>query len=183
MNWGAYQNLVTHTLIQMALIVGGGYLVSLLVDQVGFRTIRRITDRTNTQFDDDFVSALRSPIRRTIVLTALWFAIGFSDPLPQFRFFFEGLVITWVLVIWTRTTFGLTELVVAWLSSFEDRFTAVTKRTSPAWEMAADLLAVSFSAYFFFLCWDFDVTGWLGGYNFQWAWSSGWAAGTHLAAL
>ncbi|SDG44634.1 hypothetical protein SAMN05216241_11326 [Limimonas halophila] len=26
-----------------------------------------------------------------------------------------------------------------------------------------------------------DVTGWLGGYNFQWAWSSGWAAG-HAAA-
>lgn len=23
-----------------------------------------------------------------------------------------------------------------------------------------------------------DVTGWLGGYNFQWAWASGWAAGT-----
>ncbi len=26
-----------------------------------------------------------------------------------------------------------------------------------------------------------DVTGWLGGYNFQWAWSSGWAAGTAVA--
>jgi len=24
-----------------------------------------------------------------------------------------------------------------------------------------------------------DVTGWLGGYNFQWAWSSGYAAGMH----
>ncbi len=24
-----------------------------------------------------------------------------------------------------------------------------------------------------------DVTGWLGGYNFQWAWASGWAAGEH----
>ncbi|EGO95795.1 MULTISPECIES: aminoacetone oxidase family FAD-binding enzyme [Acidiphilium] len=23
-----------------------------------------------------------------------------------------------------------------------------------------------------------DVTGWLGGYNFQWAWASGWAAGS-----
>ena len=22
-----------------------------------------------------------------------------------------------------------------------------------------------------------DVSGWLGGYNFQWAWSSGWCAG------
>ncbi|MCK4842208.1 MAG: NAD(P)/FAD-dependent oxidoreductase [Methylococcales bacterium] len=25
-----------------------------------------------------------------------------------------------------------------------------------------------------------DVTGWLGGYNFQWAWSSGWCAGQHV---
>ena len=25
-----------------------------------------------------------------------------------------------------------------------------------------------------------DVTGWLGGYNFQWAWSSGWAAGSAI---
>ena len=26
-----------------------------------------------------------------------------------------------------------------------------------------------------------DVTGWLGGFNFQWAWSSGWAAGMAIA--
>jgi predicted Rossmann fold flavoprotein len=25
-----------------------------------------------------------------------------------------------------------------------------------------------------------DVTGWLGGYNFQWAWASGWAAGQSI---
>ena len=25
-----------------------------------------------------------------------------------------------------------------------------------------------------------DVTGWLGGYNFQWAWASGWVAGEAL---
>ena len=27
-----------------------------------------------------------------------------------------------------------------------------------------------------------DVTGWLGGYNFQWAWSSGWVAGQYCQA-
>ena len=27
-----------------------------------------------------------------------------------------------------------------------------------------------------------DITGWLGGYNFQWAWSSGWACAQALAA-
>ena len=26
-----------------------------------------------------------------------------------------------------------------------------------------------------------DVTGWLGGYNFQWAWASGWCAGQAIA--
>lgn len=29
----------------------------------------------------------------------------------------------------------------------------------------------------YFIGESLDVTGWLGGYNFQWAWSSGWAAG------
>jgi predicted Rossmann fold flavoprotein len=29
----------------------------------------------------------------------------------------------------------------------------------------------------FFIGEAVDVTGWLGGYNFQWAWSSGWSAG------
>jgi predicted flavoprotein YhiN len=29
----------------------------------------------------------------------------------------------------------------------------------------------------FFIGEVLDVTGWLGGYNFQWAWSSGYAAG------
>ena len=28
-----------------------------------------------------------------------------------------------------------------------------------------------------------DVTGWLGGYNFQWAWSSGFAAGQFVCNL
>ena len=28
-----------------------------------------------------------------------------------------------------------------------------------------------------------DVTGWLGGYNFQWAWASGWVAGSSVSSL
>ncbi len=32
----------------------------------------------------------------------------------------------------------------------------------------------------FFIGEVLDVTGWLGGYNFQWAWASGHAAGQHL---
>ena len=32
----------------------------------------------------------------------------------------------------------------------------------------------------FFIGEAVDVTGWLGGYNFQWAWSSGWVAAQHV---
>lgn len=32
----------------------------------------------------------------------------------------------------------------------------------------------------FFIGEVLDVTGWLGGYNLQWAWSSGWCAGQHV---
>jgi predicted flavoprotein YhiN len=30
---------------------------------------------------------------------------------------------------------------------------------------------------FYFICEVLDVNGWLGGYNFQWAWSFGYVAG------
>jgi len=32
----------------------------------------------------------------------------------------------------------------------------------------------------FFIGEVLDVTGWLGGYNFQWAWASGWVAGQNV---
>ena len=38
-------------------------------------------------------------------------------------------------------------------------------------------LAVKTAPGLYFIGEAVDVTGWLGGYNFQWAWSSGWAAG------
>lgn len=38
-------------------------------------------------------------------------------------------------------------------------------------------MAVKTTPGLFFIGEAVDITGWLGGYNFQWAWSSGWAAG------
>ena len=38
-------------------------------------------------------------------------------------------------------------------------------------------MAVNSAPGLFFIGEAVDITGWLGGYNFQWAWSSGWAAG------
>jgi len=43
--------------------------------------------------------------------------------------------------------------------------------------LSSKTMAVNDIAGLYFIGEAVDVTGWLGGYNFQWAWSSGWAAG------
>ncbi len=44
-------------------------------------------------------------------------------------------------------------------------------------ELSSKTMESSKVAGLYFIGEVIDVTGWLGGYNFQWAWSSGWCAG------
>ena len=44
-------------------------------------------------------------------------------------------------------------------------------------ELSSKTMEANQQAGLYFIGETVDVTGWLGGYNFQWAWSSGWAAG------
>lgn len=44
-------------------------------------------------------------------------------------------------------------------------------------ELSSKTMESSKVAGLYFIGEIIDVTGWLGGYNFQWAWSSGWCAG------
>jgi predicted Rossmann fold flavoprotein len=44
-------------------------------------------------------------------------------------------------------------------------------------KLSSKTMAVNTVPGLYFIGEAVDVTGWLGGYNFQWAWASGWAAG------
>ena len=44
-------------------------------------------------------------------------------------------------------------------------------------ELSSQTMEVKNQRGLYFIGEAVDVTGWLGGYNFQWAWASGWAAG------
>lgn len=46
-------------------------------------------------------------------------------------------------------------------------------------ELSSKTLMSQLKTNLFFVGEVVDVTGWLGGYNFQWAWSSGFVAGSH----
>jgi len=46
-------------------------------------------------------------------------------------------------------------------------------------ELSSKTMAATKQPGLYFIGEVVDVTGWLGGYNFQWAWSSGWVAGQY----
>jgi len=46
-------------------------------------------------------------------------------------------------------------------------------------ELSSKTMEATSVAGLYFIGECVDVTGWLGGYNFQWAWSSGWVAGQY----
>ena len=47
-------------------------------------------------------------------------------------------------------------------------------------EISSKTMAAKNVSGLYFIGEVLDITGWLGGYNFQWAWSSGWCAGQYV---
>lgn len=161
MDVASFQEWVTHPFIQAGLVVVFGWLAGMLMERFGIRFIGRMVAKTETDYDDQILAECKAPIRTSIFLWALWIAASIIDPIPQVAFVIKGLLTSWALLIWTRAMFSISGIVLRWLSSMPNRFNAVTQRTVPAWEMAVHLFLTVITAYFFFLCWDFDVTGWL----------------------
>jgi MscS family membrane protein len=157
----SFQKWVTHPFIQAGLVVVMGWLVGVIMERLGIRLIGRAVSKTKTIYDDQILEECKAPIRTSILLWSLWIGTSIIGPMPQVAFIVKGLLTSWALFIWTRAFFSISSIVLKWLSSIPKRFGAVTPRTVPAWEMTSHLLLTVITAYFFFLCWDFDVTGWL----------------------
>lgn len=60
------------------------------------------------------------------------------------------------------------------------RTAEVTRGGIDCSEVSSKTFAAHKVAGLYFIGEILDVTGWLGGYNLQWAWSSGWCAGQYV---
>ena len=59
----------------------------------------------------------------------------------------------------------------------DQKFGRIVNLSSITNELDSRTMAVKSLPGLYFIGEVVDVTGWLGGFNFQWAWSSGWCAG------
>lgn len=75
---------------------------------------------------------------------------------------------------------GLEDWVLTPTGSEGYRTAEVTLGGVDTTELDSRTMAARQDPHLFFIGEVVDVTGWLGGHNFQWAWSSGWCAGQHV---
>ncbi len=161
MNWSKYSELVTHPMIQAVLIVATGLLVGVLADKFAARTVKKLDAKSKDSISSKIVRTCRYPLRISFSILGYWIALLQLNPIPQVRYVIVGVLASWAIFMWTKALFTVQSFLIVGAAALPRRFKAITKQTIPAWEMGVHSLLVVVAAYFFFLAWEFDITGWL----------------------
>jgi MscS family membrane protein len=160
-NWSKYSELVTHPILQATLIVAIGLLVGVLADKFAARTEKKLDAKSDDSIGSTVIRTCRYPIRISFSILGYWIALLQLNPIPQVRYIIIGILASWAILMWTMALFKVQSTLIMGAAALPKRFRAITKQTIPAWEMGVHSLLVVIAAYFFFLAWEFDITGWL----------------------
>jgi small-conductance mechanosensitive channel len=160
-NWSKYSELVTHPMLQAALIVATGLLMGVLADKFAARSVKKMEGTPDGSISSTIIRTCRYPIRISFSILGYWIALLQLSPIPQVRYVVIGILASWAIFMWTTALFKVQSTLIVWAAGLPNRFKAITKQSIPAWEMGLHSLLVVIAAYFFFLAWEFDITGWL----------------------
>lgn len=142
------------------------YVVAGLVAALGvfvlFRAVvHRATAWTDTDLDDILVARLRGPLALAGLATGLWYASeALLLPAP-YPWLIAGTLATLVVMVWTFALSATSGRLLDWLVHHRDRYSLVTSRTLPVFDIVAKTVIWGGCVYFVFLAWSIDLTGWL----------------------
>ena len=144
-------------LLYEAVGLGAGLLVLVLFRFV----VHAFTHSTETELDDIITGRLRWPLALSCLATGGWYgasALTLSDPYP---WLIRGGLATIVVFAWTFAMSSTAGRLLDWLAHRRDRYTLVTDRTLPVFDLFAKTVVWGGFLYFVFLAWNIDLTGWL----------------------
>ncbi|MCB9742611.1 MAG: mechanosensitive ion channel family protein [Alphaproteobacteria bacterium] len=125
------------------------------------RLMLRAAARTETELDDKLIEALRPAVVASFLLMGLWVA-SLPLELPELgAYFVKGSLSSLAVLYWAMAAEKCSEVALEFLSRVQDRLHLVQPRTLPAFVIAARVIVMGGAAYFLFLAWDVDVSGWL----------------------
>ncbi|MBT3223321.1 MAG: mechanosensitive ion channel [Proteobacteria bacterium] len=146
--------------LQALIVIGIGLFLSLLAIVICRIVLRRIARGTTTSLDDQVLERIEPPLALSIVLLSVWEATNVVQPPEPLPFAIRGLIVSIIVVLWGTAAVRISDLTFVTLLEMPT-VQWVQPKTAPLMKLAGRLIVVGGAAYFFFLAWDLDLTGWL----------------------
>ncbi len=150
-----YPGLLTILLLLLA------YTIGRVLKTVITRSLKKITEKTETVSDDQLVDYLTRPLVLTTVTLALMLAVSAYRLPKTLNDVILSLLATVLLFSWLRAGLRTARIVLELIASNRHRFEIIQERTIPLFDMTIKILLVGMGAYFFLLIWGINPTAWL----------------------
>jgi MscS family membrane protein len=125
------------------------------------RVFSTLAGRTESDIDDLIIGRLSRPVTWSVFLLGLWYSLAPLHIQPSGQHLVQGVLGSLVIVIWCVAGLSVAKLVLERLSLDPDGSPLVKPRTLPVFTFIAHAAIFLSAAYFFFLAWEIDITGWL----------------------
>ena len=156
-----FELLLQYPVILVLVLLGLGLLIGKLLQLLLQTALGHVVEKTESKLDDKLLSLLSAPVLQSTVILSLVLsvkALSFGDAFEQFL---VRLLLTILLLFWSRAWFRAVNLTLPLLSSESKRFNVIQPRTAPLFEMTIKLTLLSFIIWFFLSLWGINGTAWL----------------------
>lgn len=147
--------------LRAAVILVGSLLAALVIRYIVIAVITRLTRRTTSQMDDRAIDAIKSPVFYSVLLAGVGYAVEQLSPGEAVGYVLFGLLKTIMVLMWAIAAGKISHIVLQALSVVSDRFEFIQLSTLPLFQIIAKIIVFGGAAYFAFVSWGIDVTGWL----------------------
>ena len=159
--FGAFNNLAADPRFQALIVVVLSFVVAKIADWVISRLITRWAQKTTTDLDDRIVEMLHRPLFLLVLLGGMWVAVDLLSLQGVMQRVTFGILGTLAVFIGLGLAGRVSRLALETLSQQVDRFRFIDEQTLPLFRNLSNVLLLGGGAYFLFLVWELDVTGWL----------------------
>ena len=159
--FGAFENLAADPRFQALVVVVLSVVVAKIADWIISRLVTRWAQKTTTDLDDRIIEMVHRPLFLFVLLGGLSVAADLLSLQGVMRRVTLGGLGTMAVFIGFGLTMRVSRLALETLSQRTDRFRFVDEQTLPLFRNLASVLLLGAGAYFLFLVWGLDVTGWL----------------------
>ncbi|MFC1587310.1 mechanosensitive ion channel family protein [Planctomycetota bacterium] len=144
----------------IVIILGGAFVLAILVSVVFKSMFLAISKRTKTEMDDALAGALHWPVVFTIILVGVYWVLLEYLSAPA-GFIPLAIIKTIAVIVWGKSAMTVGNILLDGISRQVDRITWIQPKTLPLFDMVLQVLVIGGSIYLAFVAWNINVTSWV----------------------